>query len=129
MTTKTQVRTQSGIATGRLDALLIDPSFALVVESKLNSDFHDDQLKRYLDWLQDMHAGRERRGLMTLTKHPVSKDRRQELTARQCPKVDGSARLWEELHEQLGSLVDSPTSIFSHPGWSRSFSSCCLRRN
>ena len=46
-----------GIATGRLDAVLIDPSFALVVESKLDSDFYDDQIKRYLDWLQEDACG------------------------------------------------------------------------
>ena len=53
---------------------------------------------------------------MTLTKHPVSEGRRQELVARERPKVDGSARLWEELHEQLGSLVDSSDLDFIQAG-------------
>jgi hypothetical protein len=101
-----QVGTQAGIAAGRLDAVLTGPSFALVVESKLDSDFHDDQIKRYLDWLETTHEHRERRGLLTLTKHPLSERQRAELTGR-CPGVVGSAHLWEELHAQLGSLLDS----------------------
>jgi hypothetical protein len=101
-----QVTTQAGIATGRLDAVLLGPSFALVVESKLDSDFHDDQIKRYLDWLEETHGERATLGLLALTKHPVSADQRAEIDGR--PVVTGSAHLWEELHASLGSLVESP---------------------
>lgn len=96
-----QVTTQHGVATGRLDALFVGPKFALVVESKIDSGLGDDQIGRYVRWLADAHAHRERRALMTLTAHPVvwEFDEACELG------VLGSAHLWEELHDLLQPLA------------------------
>jgi hypothetical protein len=96
--------TQSGIEGGRLDALFTGSDFALVIESKIESDFGADQIERYLDWLEVVHGRRARRGLLTLTKRPLSTERLAELTARD--GVAGSAHLWEELHERLGDLPE-----------------------
>jgi hypothetical protein len=91
--------TQPGINVGRLDALLSGSEFVLVVESKIDSDFGPDQIRKYLDWLEDVHGENPRPGLMTLTKRPLTAKQLAELTGRK--KVVGSAHLWEEFHERL----------------------------
>lgn len=69
---KVQLTTQHGIATGRLDALLTSSDIALVIESKLGSTYGDDQIGRYLAWLQAEFRDRPLRGLMTLTAREAS---------------------------------------------------------
>jgi hypothetical protein len=98
------VTTQHGIAKGRLDALLVGPTFALVVESKIDSGLGEDQIDRYLAWLAATHAHREHRGLMTLTAHPISWDIEKAGEIR----VRGSAHLWEELHDLIEPLALAP---------------------
>lgn len=100
------VTTQHGIAKGRLDALFIDSASALVVESKIDSGFGDDQVARYLEWLADTHGHKARRGLMTLTAHPAP------WSAADVELADrlGVGRFeyrWEELHDVLDLLVES----------------------
>jgi hypothetical protein len=95
-----KVTTQHGVAKGRLDALFVSPAFALVVESKIDSGFGDDQIARYLDWLSAAHAHRARRGLMTLTAHPTPWGEVDEKRA-EAIGVVASAHLWEELHDVL----------------------------
>ena len=97
--------TQAGIAHGRLDALLTGASFVLVVESKIDSDFGDDQIGRYLHWLESEQAHRDIRGLMTLTVRPLTDAQRAELGG--CRGVTGSAHLWEELHDVLTSTISA----------------------
>lgn len=99
------VTTQHGIATGRLDALFVGPTFALIVESKIDSGFGPDQIRRYLDWLDEAHANRRHRGLMTLTAHPASW-RPDDVTRAQELGVTRSERRWEQLHELLGPIAD-----------------------
>lgn len=99
-----EVRTQHGIAQGRLDALVLAPDLALVVESKIDSVYGHDQLGRYLRWLAEAHADRQRRCLMTLTarKAPWTDDDRQlagELG------IVAAEHLWEELHTVLEPLT------------------------
>jgi hypothetical protein len=96
-----EITTQHGIAQGRLDAFLSSPSLALVVESKLGSDFGGDQLGKYLRWLDGVDfAKRPYRGLITITARAAEwpladKDFAVER------KIVARARLWEELHEAL----------------------------
>src|SRR4051794_14982847 len=62
------VSTQYSIAgVGRLDALVDGPGFRLIVESKLGSDYGDDQIGRYLGWLASRGSDQRTSGLMTLT--------------------------------------------------------------
>ena len=60
------ISTQHRIVTGRLDALFKSDELLLVVESKLDTDYGDGQLRKYLNWLGEEANGR-RAGLMTLT--------------------------------------------------------------
>lgn len=99
-----EVSTQHGVAKGRLDALFVGPTFALVVESKIDSGFGDDQIARYLSWLAREHGHRQRRGLMTLTAHPAEWD----LEDARRLGVTGSAHRWEELHEVLEPIAAAP---------------------
>jgi hypothetical protein len=46
-----ELATQHGIAGGRLDAFMTSSRVALVVESKPGSNYGDDQIRRYLEWL------------------------------------------------------------------------------
>jgi hypothetical protein len=62
-----ETSTQHDIVVGRLDAIFSSPSKVLVVESKLKSTYGDGQLRKYLDWLDQVHSTRTHRGLMTLT--------------------------------------------------------------
>jgi hypothetical protein len=101
-----EASTQHAVVNGRLDALLIGRSFALVVESKIDSGFGDQQIARYLDWLSSTHGHRERLGLMTMTAHevkwPMGDTERADLLG-----VCGSAHRWEELHAVLAPLADA----------------------
>jgi hypothetical protein len=101
--TELEASTQYGIASGRLDALLTTPSLALVVESKLASSFHDEQLGRYLDWLAGEHPHRAVRGLMTLTKRAETWDDKDTALA-EAHDVVASARRWEDLHGVLAPI-------------------------
>lgn len=99
-----EITTQHGIAKGRLDALVLSPDLALVIESKIDSVYGDDQLVRYLQWLAETHAHRSKRALMTLTARAApwsSADR--ELA--ESLGVDRSEHLWEELHSILEPLT------------------------
>lgn len=100
-----KVTTQHGVVGGRLDALFVGPSFALIVESKLGSGYGEDQIAKYLRWLVDAHGHRDRRALMTLTAHeaPWSTEDRSLATDL---GVRGSARRWEELHAVLQPLAE-----------------------
>jgi hypothetical protein len=104
-----RVTTQPGITTGRLDALLSGPSFALIIESKIDSDFDPTQIPRYLQWLGDEFADRRelRLGLMTLTCRPLTAAQRAQLTSKE-GRIRGVEHLWEQLHTVLNGLVDSP---------------------
>lgn len=101
-----QVTTQYGIAAGRLDALVVDSMSALVIESKIDSDFGDDQVSRYLRWLADHHERRERRGLMTLTAQPMSWKPDDIVLAHEL-KIVRAERRWEELHALLEQFTES----------------------
>jgi hypothetical protein len=94
--------TQVVVQAGRLDALLVTPSAAVVVESKLGSGYGDSQLRRYADWLATEHADRVR-GLMTLTRNPAPWPA-SDLAHAEALEVVPSARRWEELHELLEPL-------------------------
>jgi hypothetical protein len=99
-----EITTQHGIAKGRLDALIIGPQLALIVESKIDSGYGDAQLARYLEWLAETHASRRNRALMTLTAHAApwsDADRERAKTL----AVVGSERLWEELHAALEPIT------------------------
>ena len=62
-----EVSTQQAIVGGRLDAVFTSENTALVVESKLQSEYGEGQIRKYLDWLAEQHDERPHRGLMTLT--------------------------------------------------------------
>ena len=102
-----QVTSQHGVAKGRLDALFLGPGFALVVESKIDSGYGDDQIARYLEWLASTHDHRNHRGLMTLTAHPAAWKHSDVEMALQLG-VAGSAHRWEELHVLLEPLAAEP---------------------
>jgi len=91
-----QITTQHGVAKGRLDAL--------VVESKIDSGFGDDQITRYLAWLDKAHGHRARRGLMTLTVHPAPWSPADVELAHRL-EIKRCEHLWEELHAVFEPLV------------------------
>jgi hypothetical protein len=95
-----EITTQHGIAEGRLDALLSSPSLALVIESKLGSDYGGDQLGKYLRWLDAQFAERPYRGLVTLTARAAEWPLADKTFAAE-RGIIAQARLWEELHEAL----------------------------
>jgi hypothetical protein len=101
-----EVTTQHGVAGGRLDALFVGPSFALVVESKIDSGFGADQVTRYLEWLHQEHQHRERRALMTLTARSSSW-RDEDVVLADRLGIRRCVQRWEELHDVLGPLAAS----------------------
>lgn len=102
-----QVVTQHGIAEGRLDALLLGPELALVIESKIDSGFGDDQIGRYLRWLSSAHGHRARRGLLTITAHPAPWSDSDIDLAREL-EIMRAEHLWEEVHSLFDPLVEEP---------------------
>jgi hypothetical protein len=97
------VVTQHSIAKGRLDALLLSDTTALIIESKIWSVYGDDQIGKYLKWL-DNEVGAERKGLMTLTakKADWSDPDREFADARGIYRAE---RLWEDLHDALAPAM------------------------
>jgi hypothetical protein len=98
-----EITTQHGIAQGRLDAFLSSPSLALVIESKLGSDYGGNQLEKYLRWLDGEFAERPYRGLVTLTARAAEWPLADKAFAAE-RGIIAEARLWEELHEVLAPL-------------------------
>ena len=99
-----ELTTQHGIVEGRLDALMTSSQVALVVESKLRSTYRDDQIRRYLEWLETEFAGRRYRGLLTLTamEDPLSED---DLAFAAEAKIEIAERRWADLHKLLEPLT------------------------
>ena len=102
-----EVATQHGIVDGRLDAYLTGPGFALVVESKLRSDYGADQLRRYASWLSSGAVAQRQRALMTLTEReaPWPPDDVAYAAQRQ---IRGGARRWQDLHRALEPVAEDP---------------------
>lgn len=99
------VSTQYSIAgVGRLDALVDGPGFRLVIESKLASDYGDDQVGRYLRWLAS-HASDDRTSaLMTLTARSAPWPQADTEYAAD-NRIVSAPRRWEELHALLEPLT------------------------
>lgn len=100
-----QCVTQSVITAGRLDAFLTGAGFGVVVESKIDSDFSEGQIDKYLAWLETEQADVPQLALLTLTKRPLS--RQQDAALRGRSRVVGTARLWEDLHAEFEELATS----------------------
>lgn len=98
------VTTQHAIATGRLDALFRWEHTALIVESKVDSVYGDDQISRYLHWLVDEVEDLQQKGLMTLTARPVPWTAEDRAFAEK-HGIRGAERLWEELHVALDPVT------------------------
>lgn len=101
-----EIATQHSIAEGRLDAVFRSQSFMLVVESKLESGFHDNQIRKYLDWLAREHAGSRKCGLMTLTAHAIDWPNGDEESARE-QHIRPSRRRWQDLYLKLEELAQN----------------------
>lgn len=102
---ETRVTTQFSIAgTGRLDALLEGPDHVIIVESKLGSDYGEDQLARYLTWFAKKPNPATTRALLTLTAReaPWPAEARDLATAH---GIRPASRRWEELHRVLEPLA------------------------
>ncbi len=104
------ISTQHVIADGRLDAFVSSSTVALVIESKLDSSYGDDQLTRYLAWLHREFAARPFRGLMTLTARAAPWPQR-DLDFASGNGIHAQARLWEELHAVLASAALSEENL------------------
>lgn len=98
------ISTQHRIVEGRLDALLESEDLLIVVESKLNADYGDVQLQKYLDWLGDNASGRCA-ALMTLTAKDAPWPEDAVARAEQLA-VCAMRRRWADLYELLASVVD-----------------------
>jgi hypothetical protein len=96
------VSTQQSIAHGRMDAWLWTESLSLVVESKLDAVYGDDQLRKYADWL----AGKPSPILMTLTKRPAPWPEEDVQHASRLG-VAAVPRRWQDLTERLAGLDGS----------------------
>lgn len=104
-----EVSTQHGIAVGRLDAYFTGSDFALVVESKLGSEYGDGQIRKYLDWLSGGAVAQPRRALMTLTARPAPWFP-EDLAYADVRGVVARSRLWEELHEALDTVASDESA-------------------
>ena len=98
-----RVTTQHGVVSGRLDAFLAGPAFELIVESKLNSAYGDNQIRKYLDWLIGRPYG-PRRGLMTLTAKRADWNH-EDLDHAQKNSISAAPRRWEDLHAALAPFL------------------------
>lgn len=98
------ISTQHRIVKGRLDALIESDELLLVVESKLDTDYGDGRLVKYLNWLGEEANGR-RAALMTLTAKnapwPSDAVGRAEKLA-----VVAARRRWTEFYESLASILE-----------------------
>jgi len=92
--------TQYVIPGRRLDALLEGDGFRLAVESKLGSDYQDDQIGSYLEWLADHKSSKAWSGLMTLTARSAPWEEKDLQYARD-KGLGAYARRWEDLHDLL----------------------------
>jgi hypothetical protein len=100
-----QLTTQHGISAGRLDALVTSAELALIVESKLGSTYGDDQIARYLAWLDSTFAERPLRGLLTITAQEANWPA-EDIAFAASRGITGSACLWGDLYELLEPLTD-----------------------
>ena len=99
-----EVKTQYSIPGGRLDALVRGPGLRLGVESKLASDYGDDQVGKYLRWLVERKQSVQVSGLMTLTARPAPwPDKDAEYA--DLNGIVRAPRLWEELYDALEPLA------------------------
>ena len=106
------VTTQHAIAKGRLDALLRSESSVLIIETKVDSVYGDDQIRRYLEWLRDEVDDVPLRGLMTLTARAAPwSPADHELAA--AHDIAVAERLWEELHAALAPVVAEDGNLSS----------------
>jgi hypothetical protein len=94
--------TQKVIPTGRLDLVLETDDTRVVIESKLESSYHDDQLGRYIRWLAKQ-PGHKRSALLTLTKHPGEWTHDETALAEQLG-ISHAAHRWEEVHALLDGV-------------------------
>jgi hypothetical protein len=99
-----QASTQHGIAGGRLDALFVSESVALVVESKLGSSYGEGQLRKYLDWLAEAHEKSAHRALMTLTEREEPWPAQDEAHATSLG-VTAAPRRWQDLFTALKEVA------------------------
>lgn len=96
--------TQKVIPAGRLDLVVETDDTRVVIESKLASGYHDDQLGRYTEWLADQPDGK-RSALLTLTENPD--EWTQEETARaDLLGVEHAAHRWQEIHALLDGVLE-----------------------
>jgi hypothetical protein len=95
-----EVSTQHGVVGGRLDAFFTGSDFALIVESKLGSEYGPGQIRKYLEWLDSDAVPQPRLGLMTLTARDAPWSPDDEAYAQE-HGIASSQRRWEELHEAL----------------------------
>ncbi len=100
-------KTQQIIAAGRLDAVVTTDETIVVVESKLQSAYGQDQLSRYLDWLATDHRAPDNRCLMTLTEQQAPWPGPDVLHAEDVG-VKWSARRWEDLYVALDESTLEP---------------------
>jgi hypothetical protein len=102
-----QAYTQHEIAKGRLDAIFVSETVILVVESKLQSSYGDGQLRKYLDWLAQVHPDCPHRALMTLTAREAPWPAEDVARAAELGVV-ASPRRWQDLFAALASLAPEP---------------------
>jgi hypothetical protein len=102
-----QASTQHGIARGRLDALFVSESVAVVVESKLGSSYGEGQLRKYLDWLAEAHEKSAHRALMTLTEREEPWPAQDQSHAAALG-VTAAPRRWQDLFTTLTEVAEKP---------------------
>ncbi len=103
--------TQKVISGGRLDLVLEADDIRVVIESKLASSYHNDQLGRYTEWLAHQPDGK-RSALLTLAKHP-GEWTPEEIAQAERLGVEHAAHRWQELHALLDGIPageDQPVS-------------------
>jgi hypothetical protein len=96
-----EITTQHGVAVGRFDAFLVSADVALVVESKLGTDYGPGQIRKYLEWLVGEFGGSKTCGLMTLTARDAPWPDADRMYAAAAGVVS-AARRWEDFHGELG---------------------------
>jgi hypothetical protein len=98
-----EASTQQQIPAGRLDALFRTESLVLVVESKLQSDYGEDQIRKYLDWLASDQS-LTYRALMTLTANHAPWPAEDSARAARLGIV-AAPRRWHELFTELSGVA------------------------
>lgn len=103
--------TQKVIPGGRLDLVLEADDTRVVIESKLASSYHSDQLGRYTEWLAHQPDDK-RSALLTLTKH-LGEWTPEEIAQAERLGVEHAPHRWQEIHALLDGIPageDQPVS-------------------